>query len=267
MQTNSWIYTNFSLFLYKPKPIMAQNTNLKHYWENKPKMLPSVSIDCVIFGFHDNQLKILLLKYKNTNHYALPGGFINMEEDLEDAAQRVLEDRTGLRNIYLEQFHVFGSKNRRNDTTHQEIMAECGIVLKPNHFLLNRFISIGYFALIDFSKANPSPDDFTDSCKWYDLDKIPPLMFDHNQIFKKALETLRSGLDEKLIGFNLLPETFTINELQNLYETILGENLIRSNFQRKILGLGILERIEKKMTGAANKAPYLYRFIGQIENS
>jgi 8-oxo-dGTP diphosphatase len=241
---------------------MTETTDLKDYWKNKPKMLPSVSLDCVILGFHDNQLKILLLKYKNTDYYALPGGFINMEEDLEDAAQRVLEERTGLRDIYLEQFHVFGSKNRRNDTTHHEIMAECGIVLKPTHFLFNRFVSIGYYALIDFSKANPSPDDFSDSCEWYDLDKIPSLMFDHNQIFQKALEILRLGLDKKLIGFNLLPKIFTMNELQSLYETILGEKLIRSNFQRKILGLGILERIEKKMTGAANKAPYLYRFVG-----
>lgn len=241
---------------------MIEKSKLKDYWKNTPKMLPSVSIDCVILGFHDNQLKILLLKYKNTPFYGLPGGFINLEDDLEVAAERVLEDRTGLKNIYLEQFHVFGSKNRRNDGTHQKIMAECGIVLEPNHFLLNRFISIGYYALIDFSRANPSPDDFSDSCQWYDLDKIPTLMFDHNDIFQKALETLRSGIDKKLIGFNLLPETFTMNELQSLYETILGENLIRSNFQRKILGLGILERIEKKMTGASNKAPYLYRFVG-----
>lgn len=245
---------------------MTAKTDLKDYWKNKPQMLPSVSIDCVILGFHDNQLKILLLKYKNTNHYALPGGFININEDLEDAAQRVLEDRTGLKNIYLEQFYVFGSKSRRNDATHQEIMAKCGIVLKPTHFLFNRFISIGYYALIDFSKANPSPDDFSDSCEWYDLDKIPSLMFDHNQIFQKALETLRSCLDNKLIVFNLLPETFTMNELQSLYETVLGEKMIRSNFQRKILGLDILERIEKKMTGAANKAPYLYRFVGQPIN-
>lgn len=242
---------------------MTQSTDLKDFWEKKPKMLPSVSIDCVILGFHNSQLKILLLKYKNTDFYALPGGFINLEEDLEDAAQRVLEERTGLKDIYLEQFHVFGSKNRRNDATHQQIMKGCGIEIKPNNFLMNRFVSIGYYALIDFSKAIPSPDELSDTCDWYDLDKIPSLMFDHNQIFQKALETLRLMLDDKLIGFNLLPETFTINELQNLYETILGEKLVRSNFQRKILSLGILERIEKKMTGAANKAPYLYRFAGR----
>jgi hypothetical protein len=86
-------------------------------------------------------------------------------------------------------------------------------------------------------------------------------MIDHNQIFEKALETLRLMIYDKLVGFNLLPTTFTMNEIQNLYETILGEKLVRSNFQRKILSLGILERLEKKMTGAANKAPYLYRFV------
>lgn len=242
---------------------MTKNTDPKDFWESKPKMLPSVSIDCVILGFYNNQLKILLLKYKNTDFYALPGGFINMDEDLEDAAQRVLEERTGLRDIYLEQFYVFGSKNRRNDATHQQIMKGCGIEIKADNFLLNRFVSIGYYALVDFSKVIPSPDELSDSCDWYDLDKIPSLMFDHNEIIQKALEILRLMLDDKLIGFNLLPETFTMNELQNLYETILGEKLVRSNFQRKVLSLEILERIEKKMTGAANKAPYLYRFAGK----
>ncbi len=241
--------------------LMSENSTFKNYWENQLPLLPSVSIDCVILGFHDKNLKILLLKYKNTDIYSLPGGFINIEDDLEDATQRVLEDRTGLKSIFLEQFYTFGGKNRRDDATHQKIMASNGIVLQENHFMLNRFVTIAYYALIDFSKANPMADELTESCEWYDLDKVPSLMFDHNQIFQKALETLRSKLFEKQIGFNLLPETFTMNELQSLYETILGEKLVRSNFQRKILGLEILERIEKKMTGAANKAPYLYRFL------
>ncbi len=244
---------------------MSEKIYLKDYLENEQNLLQNLSIDCVIFGFANNLLKILLLKYKNTNYYALPGGFIGINENLEDAAQRILKERAGLRDIYLEQFYVFGSKNRQNDDIHREIMAGSGLTIKPNYFLFNRFISIGYYALIDFSEAIPTPDDLSDSCDWYDFDKIPPLMFDHNEIAQKALETLRSGIDEKLIGFNLLSERFTMNELQSLYETILGEKLIRSNFQRKILGLGILERIEKKMTGAANKAPYLYRFVGSTK--
>ena len=234
--------------------------DLKEYWEVSPMLLPGVSIDCVIFGFHDNQLKILLLKYKNTDFYALPGGFINQDENLEDAAARVLEERTGLKNIYLEQFYVFGDKSRRFDATHHKLSSGNGISLKANHFLLNRFISIGYQALIDFSKATPMPDAISDSCEWYDLETIPSLIFDHDAILQKALHTLRSNLDEKLIGLNLLPETFTMNEFQNLYETILGEKIARSNFQRKVLGMHILKRLDKKITGGAHKAPYLYCF-------
>lgn len=239
---------------------MTDNPDLKEYWEIRPMPLPSVSIDCVIFGFHDNQLKILLLRYKNTDFFALPGGFINQDENLEDAAARVLEERTGLQNIYLEQYYVFGDKNRRFDATHHELMNGSGITLKPGHFLLNRFISIGYYALIDFSKAIPTPDAFSASCEWYDLETIPALIFDHDFILQKALHTLRTNLDEKLIGLNLLPETFTMNEFQNLYETILGEKIARSNFQRKVLGMDILKRLDKKITGGAHKAPYLYCF-------
>jgi ADP-ribose pyrophosphatase YjhB (NUDIX family) len=238
---------------------MNDTPNPKELWEVRT-MLPGVSIDCVIFGFHDNQLKILLLKYKNTDCFALPGGFINQDENLEDAAGRVLQERTGLKNIYLEQFYVFGSKDRRFDATHHKLMNSSGIHLIPDHFLLNRFISIGYYALIDFSKATPMPDAFSDSCEWYDLGSVPQLIFDHDSILQKALHTLRTSLDEKLIGLNLLPETFTMNEFQNLYETILGEKIARSNFQRKVLGLHILRRLDKKITGGAHKAPYLYCF-------
>ena len=245
---------------------MNDNPDLKEYWEASPMLLPSISIDCVIFGFHDNQLKILLLKYKNTDCYALPGGFINQDENLEDAAARVLEERTGLKDIYLEQFYVFGDKSRRFDATHHKLMNGSGIILKADHFLLNRFISIGYHALIDFSKATPMPDAFSDSCEWYDLETIPSLIFDHDSILQKALHMLRENLDEKLIGLNLLPETFTMNEFQNLYETILGEKIARSNFQRKVLGLHILKRLDKKITGGAHKAPYLYCFDATTAN-
>jgi 8-oxo-dGTP diphosphatase len=229
---------------------MTLNQDPTDFWE-RTTLLPGISIDCVIFGFHDNQLKILLLKYKGTNFFALPGGFIDQDENLENAAAKVLEERTGLRDIYLEQFYTFGQKSRRDDSKHIEVLNKQGITLAPNHFLLNRFISVGYFALIDFTKAIPTPDKLSDTCEWHDVEKLPDLIFDHNEILKKALETLR---------FPLLPETFTMGELLSLYETILGRKLLRANFQRKILSLEILERLDKKMTGAANKAPYLYRF-------
>lgn len=223
-------------------------------------LLPGLAIDTVIFGFHQNQLKILLLEYKNTGLFALPGGFIREEEDLNDAASRTLVERTGLKDIYLDQFYVFGDRDRQNAETLRAIMVGKGMPIIEDHWLLRRFVSVGYYALIDFTRAVPIPDSLSDSCDWYDLDSLPSLILDHSLIVEKALETLRVNLDHKLIGFNLLPETFTMGDLQSLYETILGQKLHRTNFQRKMLNLGILERLDKKWTGGAHKAPYLYRF-------
>lgn len=127
-------------------------------------------------------------------------------------------------------------------------------------WVLQRYVSIGYYALVDFSKVNPTPDFLSEYCEWFEMKQLPKLAFDHREIIQKALETLRITLDSKLVGSNLLPETFTMMELQSLYETILETPLRRNNFQRKMLSLDILERIEKLYTGAANKAPYLYRF-------
>ncbi|TDB63971.1 NrtR DNA-binding winged helix domain-containing protein [Arundinibacter roseus] len=222
--------------------------------------LPGISIDCVVFGFHGNQLKFLVTRIINSDLYALPGGFLHEDENLSDAAQRILFERTNLSNIYLEQFHVYGDKNRRSEETQRQILE--GIRASPEAvaFLSQRFISIGYYALIDFTKAEPIADYLSASSEWRDLSDIPPLIFDHNQMVQKALETLRITLDHRDVGYNLLPPTFTMSELQALHETILGEKLVRSNFQRKMLSGGLLERIEKKMTGAAHKAPFLYRF-------
>ena len=222
--------------------------------------LPGLAIDAVIFGFHQNQLKILLLKYQNTGLFALPAGFIKKNENVNDAAKRALFERTGLENIYLEQFYVFGDISRHDKKPLQTIMRANGLPGEGDHWLLSRFVSIGYYALIDYTRAIPIPDLLSDSCDWYDLQQLPPLMLDHQAIIEKALAALRENLDRKLIGFNLMPETFTMGELQSLYETILGEKLRRTSFQRKMLNLGILERTAKRWTGGAHKAPYLYRF-------
>lgn len=220
--------------------------------------IPQVSIDCVVFGFHAHQLKVLLLRVRSMEYYALPGGFVGQEEDLDEAAQRVLQERTGLTELYLEQFYTFGQRNR-GEIEMQQKLAEVN-QLKSEEWLQKRFISVGYYALVDFSLVKATPDELSDSCDWYDINQLPLLMMDHHQMIQKALDTLRIMLEYKPIAFNLLPENFTIAELQRVYETILGKELIRTNFQRKILSLEILERIEKKYTGGAHKAPYVYRF-------
>lgn len=223
--------------------------------------LPGISIDVVIFGFHDKRLMVLLLQYKNTNTFALPGGFILKKENGNDAALRVLKDRTCLSNIYLEQFYTFADISRHDTSFFKGIMKARGMKPAKDHYLLNRFITIGYYALVDFTRAVPAADELADECKWHDLKKLPPLIQDHEAIIQKALATLREDLDKKLVAFNLLPETFTIGDLQNLYETVLDTTFLRTSFQRKMLNLGILKMVDKKMTGAAHKAPYLYQFV------
>lgn len=223
--------------------------------------LPGLALDAVIFGFHQAQLKILLLTYYNSGLFALPGGFIRQQEDLNGAARRMLFERTGLHNIFLEQFYTFGDLARHDTTPLKKIMVSKSIPMDEHHWGLKRFVTVGYYALVDFTKAVPQTDGLADNCAWYDFDSMPPLMLDHQTIVQKALETLRENLDRKLIGFNLLEETFTMADLQRLYETILGRSLNRSSFQRTMLSSGILERIEKKYSGGAHKAPYLYRFV------
>lgn len=228
--------------------------------------LPGLAMDFVIFGFHEFQLKILLLEYQNTDLFALPAGFIRQNENLNDAALRVLTERTGLTDVYLEQFHTFGKLSRYDKVPMQTIMKAKGMIATDDHWLLRRFVSVGYYALVDFTKAVPTPDPLSDKCAWHELDNLPALMLDHNDIVQKALETLRADLDRKLIGYDcwaapLLSKTFTMADLQKLYETILGQKLRRSSFQRKMLSLDILERLDKQYNGGAHKAPYLYQFI------
>lgn len=233
------------------------STNTSTDWN---RFLPGISIDCVIFGYHNKELKILILEYKNSQIFALPGGFLQKNEDLDDAAKRVLNERTGLNNIYLNQFHTFGSLQRNSPSPMKKMLEKNHQDFDENHFLLQRFISISYYALVDFMKVEPEADFLSDSCKWYDTTDLPDLMLDHQTIFTKALEHLRNNIDRKIVGLSLLNKTFTMRELQNLYETVLGKKQNRTSFHRKMMLSGKLKRLGKKKTGSAHRAPFLYRF-------
>lgn len=216
--------------------------------------LPHISIDCVIFGFHHEQLKVLLLKWKDGGNWCLPGGFVKRNESLDDSAKRVLKERTGLKNIFLRQFQVFGDTNRERGKKSFKLLGNA------RSWLSDRFITVGYWALVEFSKVTPRADWLSEDCQWWEIAQLPKLMYDHNNIVEKALEALRLNLNGQPIGYNLLPERFTMPELQRLYETILGAALDRRNFQKKILALDILERLPERKLGGAHKAPFLYRF-------
>ncbi|MEN9381591.1 MAG: hypothetical protein RI940_472 [Bacteroidota bacterium] len=221
---------------------------------------PGISVDCAIFGFHENVLKVLLLKVEHINKWALPGGFIKKNEPIENAAYRVLQERTGVDNIFLQQFNAFGDPNRSDASIHQNRFQEYGIKLPKDNWLLQRFITIGFYALIDFTDIKLKDVTTDESAAWIDINKLNNLMMDHESIVLKALEALRSQLAYLPIGRNLLPKKFTMPELQKLYETILDRKLDRRNFQRKMIGFGILNKLSETRKGGAHKAPFLYSF-------
>ncbi|WP_296698812.1 NUDIX domain-containing protein [Algoriphagus sp.] len=225
----------------------------------RTEYLPNISYDSVIFGFSGEKLKILIIEYHNMKTFALPGGFVKMGEPLDEAVKRGLTERTGLDQIYLEQFHTFGSMQRFKPEIMRRILEEQGHY-EEDHWMLGRFVTVAYYALINYENVTPTPDVLSDSIEWYDFDNLPELMMDHQEIVDKALEHLRVHLDHKLLSFNLLPEMFTMKDLQQVYEAILGESLNRANFQRKMLSLNILERHDKLYTGGSHKAPFLYSF-------
>lgn len=234
---------------------MKQNTNLFNV-----QFLDHISLDCVVFGFHENQLKVLLLRMKKTKEWALPGGFVQNDESMEVAANRVLRERTGLDHIFLNQFHVFSDPQRSKINPAVPDFVEFGSTNLDENWFNQRFISVGFYALVEFSQVQPQPDPLSDICEWISLDEIDSLMMDHRQILDKALETLRSQLVFQPVGYNLLPEKFTMPELQKVYETILGKELDRRNFQRKMLAYNILSKLDEVRQGVPHKAPALYRF-------
>lgn len=222
--------------------------------------IPNLSFDCVIFGFNGKLLKILILEYQNTGLFALPGGFVKNDQSLDDAVKEGVKDRTGLDNVFLEQFHIFGNLERSDPNAMKRILEANNEDLEDKKWMLERFLTVGYYALINYEDVSPKPDYLSDNINWYAIDELPHLMMDHNTIVTKALEMLRRNLSEKLIGTNLLPQKFTMKQLQLVFEAILNQKLRRTTFQRKMLSMDILERHEKLFQGKAHKAPYLYSF-------
>jgi hypothetical protein len=217
-----------------------------------------VSVDCVVFGFHDRMLKVLLSKFNFFHKWMLPVGFIKKEEDMDTAAYRVLKKRTSLDNIYLYQFHTFGSQVRPNLKEHNDIMAKMGLK-DSNHWITQRFISVGYCALVEYSQVNIRANANED-VRWFNLNEIPSLYSDHNSIIEKALSTIRTQINAFPIGYKLLPEKFPLSELRIIYETILGCELDRRNFQRKILSTGYLVKLDEYSEKAGQKPTVLFSF-------
>lgn len=229
------------------------------------RFLPHLSVDCVIFGYHDKQLKILLIRYHGLDTWSLPGGFVERQEALTDAASRILSEKTQLTNLFLQQFYTFGdSPTRLNriaiQDTHNKAYAKVNIALGPEHWLAERTLSIGYYALVDYQEVTVNPDFLVDEYGWVDVNAVPPLQYDHNEIIDKALATLRAQIYQQSVGHNLLPDKFTLPEIQALYEAILGRQFDRRNFRKKMLALGLIRQLEERRKTGPHRSPFLYDF-------
>ncbi|SDK21714.1 ADP-ribose pyrophosphatase YjhB, NUDIX family [Catalinimonas alkaloidigena] len=236
--------------------------NIDKYFqaESPAQYLPYLNVSGVIFGFHLNQLKVLLLRWQGTQEWCLPLGIVEVDESVDQAAQRIMQQRTGLKEIFLQQFHTFGETNRYN---REATIRRLHLTEQQAHLWPPRVVSISYLALVDYTKVVVQPGPYMDLCGWWLWNQLPPMLFDHAEIIRMAHRTLCQQLHWQPIGYNLLADKFTLPELRHLYETILGRELDPRNFQRKILNLGILERLNERRKGVAHKAPYLYRFHKQ----
>ena len=227
------------------------------------KLNPHVSVDCVIFGFDELSLKVLLvdrnLGLSSDNYIApealkLPGSMVYDDEDVDTAAIRVLKDLTGLENIYLQQFHVFGSPDRlrkKEDLEWLQAVAKMKI---------NRVVTIAYYSLIKLHKAMPCEGKVT----WCDVSNIPELAFDHKEIVIKGLQVIRRELHNEPIAFELLPKKFTIRQLQTLYEIILDKKLDSRNFRKSIAKWGYLIQVDEKEKNVAHKPAQYFKFDRKI---
>jgi 8-oxo-dGTP diphosphatase len=223
--------------------------------------IPHVSIDCAIFGYHDHRLKILLSEIEGLDGLCLPGGYIKRTENLDQAASRIVEERTSITGLYLQQYKTFGDPDRIKWTgLEADKLAKTPAFKKiKSSWLMDQTISIGYYAITDFSLVVPRPGFLSASCGWYDIDKVPSLLFDHDQMVKDALQTLRSQLYYHPITERLLPRKFTLTEIHALYETILGKRLDIRNFPKKLVFLGLINKLQEKRNIGPHRAPFLYR--------
>ena len=225
----------------------------------KTDLNPNNSVDCVIFGFDFEQIKVLLIDRgqnlgNSKNLRALPGNLIYEEEDLDEAAYRVLEELTGIKDIYLEQVGAFGNPNRVNKESDREWLKS--IRDEPNA----RVITAAYYSLVKIDDFIPKPHSFAKKAEWISITEINELAFDHFEILQVAKEKLKQKIKIQPIGFNLLPEKFTLSQLHKLYECILEKPLDKRNFRRKIQKLNILTNLKEKQRGVPHKPSQLYKF-------
>ncbi|HEX3010235.1 MAG TPA: NUDIX domain-containing protein [Bacteroidales bacterium] len=212
----------------------------KKYCYEYPR--PAVTTDCVIFGFDSGELKVLLIErgidpFKG--RWALPGGFLQMDENTDECARRELSEETGIDNLFIEQLYTFSDVDR-----------------DPR----GRVVTVSYYALVKLSDYKLTAGDDAKNAQWFPISKVPTLAFDHDRILRVALNRLKGKIRYQPIGFELLPERFTMPELQNLYESVLEMQLDRRNFRRKIIATGLLIDHNESVKGLPHKGAKYFSF-------
>ena len=203
---------------------------------------PALTVDCVVFGFDEGDLKVLLIErglepFKG--RWALPGGFVRMKETLDEAARRELEEEAGLNNVFLEQLYSFGALDR-----------------DPRE----RIVSVAYFALVKLANFNTRAATDAADARWFSISKVPKLAFDHAEILALALARLQAKVRYVPIGFELLPPKFTLSQLQHLYEAVLEVELDKRNFRKKVLSYHLLLPLKETHMTGRHRPAQLFRF-------
>lgn len=247
--------------------MIDQLAEINELFINGPRFyLQNVSVDNVIFGYHEKELKVLLQRPQTFTRWILPGGFIKKTETAESAATRVASQRTSLENLFLQQFKVFSKPGRNRDElyTADNLKQLTGWDIPPDHWMLQPFVSIGFYTLTEFSKVTTNGSFYMEECTWWDINALPALMFDHAEIIAEALKALRIHLVHFPIGYELLPKKFTLPEIRTLYETILEKELDDRNFSKKLLAAGIIEKLDEIKKIKGHRSPFLYKFNRRV---
>ena len=213
------------------------------FYQEYPKF--HVAVDCIIFGFERGQLKVLLQKRPFEPHageWSLMGGFVRQDEDVDDAAARVLTELTGLKQIYMKQVGAFGSVHRDSG---------------------DRVVSVAYSARLDIDRVDKNLNR-EHSAYWEDINRLPPLLFDHLDMVQQAHQMLRTSISKHPVGFQLLPPLFTLTQLQMLYEAILGESIDKRNFRKRVAEMPFIEKTDEIDKVSSKRGAALYRFNNRV---
>jgi 8-oxo-dGTP diphosphatase len=263
------VYANFiACFLRNGICIFARHIkrmeqkDINDFFSNSEGYLRNVTIDNVIFGYHGKELRVLLQQPFPLDKWTVTGGYIEKTESIEEAANRIAFSRTGLKELFFQQFRSFGNPKRTIDKsfTAKNMTELSGIEVPLDSWIFDYFVSVGFYTLTEFSKVEVRKGPYEAGCKWWPINDLPLLMFDHSLIIAEALKALRLHIAHFPIGYELLPEKFTLPEIHSLYETILEKSLDDRNFSKRLMATGIIVKLNETKKIGAHRSPFLYKF-------